>query len=70
MTGTLENPDWKMHHELPQITVDGDTVGFDFLMDKNGWQTEIRFEGIVRGDTITGDFFTGTGDMRVTGVRE
>ena len=70
LTGTLENPDWKMHHELPQITVDGDTVGFDFLMDKNGWQTEIRFEGIVRGDTITGDFFTGTGDMRVTGVRE
>jgi ADP-ribosylglycohydrolase len=70
LTGTLANPDWGMHYELPEITVDGDTVGFDYFIDKNGWETEVRFEGFVRGDTITGDFFTAVGEMIVTGVRD
>jgi ADP-ribosylglycohydrolase len=70
LTGTLTNPGWGMHHDLPKITVDGDTVGFDYFVDKDGWEMEVRFEGIVRGDTITGDFFTGVGEMSVTGVRD
>ena len=70
LTGTLANPGWGMHYDLPKITVDGDTVGFDYFVDKDGWEMEVRFEGFVRGDTITGDFFTGVGDMGVTGVRD
>ena len=30
----------------------------------------VRFEGFVRGDTITGDFFTGVGATNVTGARD
>ena len=70
LTGTLANPSWGMHHDLPEITVDGDTVAFDYFVDKDGWEMEVRFEGFVRGDTITGDFFTGVGEMSVTGVRD
>jgi ADP-ribosylglycohydrolase len=70
LSGTLVNPDWGMHHDLPKITVDGDTVGFDYFIDKDGWEMEVRFEGFVRGDTIRGDFFTGVGEMSVTGVRD
>jgi ADP-ribosylglycohydrolase len=70
LTGTLANPDWGMHYDLPKITVDGDIMGFDYFVDKDGWEMEVRFEGFVRGNTITGDFFTGVGDMGVTGVRD
>jgi ADP-ribosylglycohydrolase len=70
LTGTLANPDWGMHHYLQEISVGADTVGFDYFIEKAGGEMEIRFEGIVRGDTITGDFFTGAGAMSVTGVRD
>ena len=70
LTGTLANPGWGMHHDLPNIEVDGDTVGFDYFIDKDGWEMEVRFEGFVRGDMIKGDFFTGVGEMSVTGFRD
>jgi ADP-ribosylglycohydrolase len=70
LTGTLTNPGWNMQHDLPKITVDGDIVGFDYFIDKDGWETGVRFEGFVRGDTIIGDFFTAVGEMIVTGVRD
>jgi hypothetical protein len=70
LTGTLANPGWNMQHDLPKITVDGDIVGFDYFIDKDGWETDVRFEGFVRGDTIIGDFFTAVGEMIVTGVRD
>jgi ADP-ribosylglycohydrolase len=70
LTGTLVNTGWGLHHDLSKITVDGETVAFDYYFDKGGWETEVRFEGFMRGDTITGDFFTAVGEMSVTGVRD
>ena len=70
LTGALANPGWGMHHDLAKITVDGDTVAFDYFIDKDGWEMDVRFEGLIRGDTMTGDFFTGVGEVNVTGVRD
>jgi hypothetical protein len=70
LSGTLANSSWDTHNVLPKIEVDGNSVGFDHVVDKGGWVVEVRFEGFVRGDTMTGDFFTGVGNMGVTGVRD
>jgi ADP-ribosylglycohydrolase len=70
LTGTLANASWGTLHELPKIEVDGNTVSFNHFVEKDGWEMEVRFEGFVHGDTIKGDFFTGVGDMSVTGVRD
>jgi ADP-ribosylglycohydrolase len=70
LSGTLANAGWGTHNQLPKIEIDGNTVTFVHVMDKGGWVVEIWFEGFVHGDTITGDFFTGVGNIGVTGVRD
>ena len=57
-------------NDLPNIAVEGNAISFDHRVSKGSWEMDVRFEGFVRGDTITGDFFTGVGATNVAGIRD
>ena len=68
LTGRLTYSRWGGAHDLPKVAVEGDALSFDHRVSKGGWEMEVRFEGFVREDTITGDFFTGVGATNEKGI--
>ena len=70
LTGRLTYERWGGVNDLPKVVVEGDAISFDHRVSKGSWEMDVRFEGFVRGDTITGDFFTGVGATNVAGIRD
>ncbi len=55
--------------EVPAITFDNGTITFTAVADAQGQQMEFDFEGTIKGNTLTGTFSSGFGEMDAKGTR-
>lgn len=69
LTGTLESSNNGISYPLRDVRTVGCDVQFSYVVDKGGWELELRFGGTVAADTIKGDLFSPVGEMSVTGTR-
>lgn len=69
LTGTLRASNHGVSYPLSDVKSVGGDVQFSYVIDKGGWELELRFGGTIAGDTIKGDLFSPVGEMSVTGTR-
>ena len=55
---------------ISNAAVDGNSVTFDVTFDIQGQELAAKFEGIIDGDSISGEYVTELGNGTVTGTRQ
>lgn len=55
--------------EITNVATDGNNATFDVVFDIQGQELAAKFEGIIDGDSISGEYVTELGNGTVTGTR-